>query len=411
MRILYVNTLFPTPKLSTNEGGAETFSLRLCHGLTKLGHQVAVVRSGTDGADRTEEVINGISVYTMALRNVYPPWPYLRRPAILRIAWHLLDDLGSVSKKFSDVIKTFKPDVVHTNNLAGLTTNVWKVAQQAQVPVMHTLHDYYLTCPKAHRFRRDNRCQATCASCIAMSQRRRRATEDVNAVVGVSQRILDIHRQQGLFLNQVSHVILNLPAPRPRATAAPRLTVNTHVIFGYIGRTTVQKGIFELLEAFRTLPRGLARLIVAGDVDGETRAWIETHAADKDITLLGFVPPDQFFPKVDTVIVPSLWEEPCPMVIGEALSFGCPVIGARRGGIPELLQDPGVGWLFEPGTPELASLLSSLAENPELIAEKVKNIGINENVSAKDKVVSSYETEYRALIQSFRDNRNKGRSH
>jgi len=49
------------------------------------------------------------------------------------------------------------------------------------------------------------------------------------------------------------------------------------------------------------------------------------------------------------------------MVVVESLGFGIPVIGARSGGIPEILGEDGPGWLFEPGNvEELSAILRKL---------------------------------------------------
>ena len=48
-----------------------------------------------------------------------------------------------------------RPELVHTSNLPGFSTAVWETARQAGVPVVHTLHDYHLLCPRSSLTRRD----------------------------------------------------------------------------------------------------------------------------------------------------------------------------------------------------------------------------------------------------------------
>ena len=40
------------------------------------------------------------------------------------------------------------PDVVHTHNLTGVSTAIWEVCRRLDLPVFHSLHDYYLLCPR-----------------------------------------------------------------------------------------------------------------------------------------------------------------------------------------------------------------------------------------------------------------------
>ncbi|MDD4902779.1 MAG: glycosyltransferase, partial [Patescibacteria group bacterium] len=75
----------------------------------------------------------------------------------------------------------------------------------------------------------------------------------------------------------------------------------------------------------------------------------------------------------DCLIVPSLCYENSPSVIYEAVATRLPVIGAKIGGITELLEAAG-GILFEPGNPvDLAEKMAKVIKNPvELEKIKVK---------------------------------------
>ena len=63
-------------------------------------------------------------------------------------------------------------------------------------------------------------------------------------------------------------------------------------------------------------------------------------------------------------VVPSLWDDPCPLAAVEALASGCAVVATTRGGLPEVVGDAGV--LLENETPEaLAGVLMDLIQNDE----------------------------------------------
>jgi glycosyltransferase involved in cell wall biosynthesis len=52
----------------------------------------------------------------------------------------------------------------------------------------------------------------------------------------------------------------------------------------------------------------------------------------------------------------------------EALNHGIPIIGARRGGIPEILEEGKTGFLFEPSRPEeLREKMQKFMEQPALV--------------------------------------------
>ena len=70
---------------------------------------------------------------------------------------------------------------------------------------------------------------------------------------------------------------------------------------------------------------------------------------------------------VDTVVIPSRWEEAFPYAALEAFSLGVPVIGARVGGIPETVVPQETGLLFEKEDHlGLASALTWMRDDPAL---------------------------------------------
>jgi glycosyltransferase involved in cell wall biosynthesis len=63
------------------------------------------------------------------------------------------------------------------------------------------------------------------------------------------------------------------------------------------------------------------------------------------------------------VVLPSRWFENMPYAMLEALALGKPVLGARSGGIPEIVREGENGYLFEPNNSlELSSVLDKLEE-------------------------------------------------
>ena len=58
---------------------------------------------------------------------------------------------------------------------------------------------------------------------------------------------------------------------------------------------------------------------------------------------------EQLIRKASVSIYPSEWYENCPFSVMESQMYGTPVLGARIGGIPELIQEGNTGELFESG--------------------------------------------------------------
>ena len=99
-----------------------------------------------------------------------------------------------------------------------------------------------------------------------------------------------------------------------------------------------------------------------------TGAWSDEMQAEiadlPNIEYLGFVSGNQLRRLVAcarAVVVPSEWYENCPMSVLEAKAVGTPIIGARIGGIPELVRDGVDGFLFAAGDgTDLARALQAL---------------------------------------------------
>lgn len=370
MRILYANSLYPTVNQPLVMGGAETFAVRFCEELSRRGHEVTVLRAGGVGAAWPQELVGGVTVRTVATRNLYDPWRSRPPQAAQRLAWHAIEDRIGPGRPLRDALEELRPQVLHTNSLVGLTTSVWSEAERSGIPTLHTIHDYYLTCVRAQRFRDGRRCGSTCASCSLLTARRRARSRVLRHVVSVSERVLRIHAECGLFAEGTqTHVIGNTPpaAPAPDLSVAGEREVT--VVFGFIGHLSSNKGVMDLLRAFSRLPPGLARLKIAGSRTPELGPDFDALTGRDDVEYLGRVKAESFYPAIDVTVVPSRWDDPSPMVLGESLAHARPVLGSRRGGIPELIDDR-VGWLYDPDVDDLAAILERIARNPLGIASR-----------------------------------------
>jgi glycosyltransferase involved in cell wall biosynthesis len=79
---------------------------------------------------------------------------------------------------------------------------------------------------------------------------------------------------------------------------------------------------------------------VAAHVDGRRVRWVGTlYGPERDGLVAGAA----------AAIFPLEWEEPGGTAVVEALALGTPVVGYRRGCLPELVEHGRTGWLVEPG--------------------------------------------------------------
>ncbi|MDF0578933.1 glycosyltransferase family 4 protein [Bradyrhizobium yuanmingense] len=395
MKVLLTSTLYPTPQAPKIVGGAEIFARRFAEGLVQRGDEVEVIRAASSPGQERESC-NGINVYSAPVQNIYRPFTE-QKNAVLRSIWHAVDDWQMQAPLIAERIRAFKPDVLHSNNLSGLTTAIWRVAAQLGVPVLHTLHDYYLTCPRCSRFDKGRSCEHTCTSCSILTFHRKRATHWLSAVVGVSERVLSIHTDMGMFAETPIRTVIRNASTEPPREPYPRPVCTTEVTFGFIGRLTEEKGIDNLMRALAMLPRDRIRMLIAGRVSDEEQRRLRALAPNARIEFMGFVVPDDFYKQVDVVIAPSIWHDPGPLVVADAKAAGRPLLGTRFGGMPEVIEHGVTGWLTEADPRSLADSMLAVASDPHKIDEISRRLIADTNKWIFADVLSSYKNLYEQL--------------
>ena len=366
LNILYTNTSYH-PHVG---GGAEVMLRAMAEGMAARGHTVsALVSADADARDS----VNGIEVHRLKQRNVYWSFPQEARPTWKRMLWHGIDSNNLLmARPIREVMQKVQPDVIVSNNLSGLSVAVWQQAQRLKIPVVHVMHDYYLICPSVTMFKGGRICETACASCKVFRHPHAALSNKVTAVLAVSQSILKTHLAAGLFKNTpIKRVIYNardLPEPAPRA---PLTKQKRPLVFGFIGALTEVKGIEPLIRAFALASQEAPdiTLLVAGAGEAGFEAHLRTLAPAHVVQFLGKVDAMAFFTQIDVCIAPSEWNDPLPGVVYEAISQGVPVIGTRRGGIPEIIQDGVNGMLFDPTEPKaLPSVIVNAARDATAVS-------------------------------------------
>jgi glycosyltransferase involved in cell wall biosynthesis len=135
--------------------------------------------------------------------------------------------------------------------------------------------------------------------------------------------------------------------------------------FTYIGRLSPEKGLRTLIRA-AAAARQPVRLAGVGPQEAELRALAAELQAD--VTFLGYQTGDALHATIAgsrAIVLPSEWYENAPISILEAYALGRPVIGARIGGIPELIHEGDTGATFRSRDADaLAACLSRFAAMP-----------------------------------------------
>lgn len=206
--------------------------------------------------------------------------------------------------------------------------------------------------------------------------RRARCLERISAVVCVSPFIrrcmlegMENHphaRKVRVVLNGVDTAAV-LPGEQRRR----------EIIF--VGRLSPQKGglLFAraALQLKERLPdwrftlvgaRSFGKPTLGSEYERQVVEAMQRLGAQGEIT--GYLPREQAMGRLRQAaiaVIPSQWDDPCPLSVIEALASGCAVAASPRGGIPDLVADAGV--LIASAEPDAwAAQLVRLAEDADL---------------------------------------------
>ncbi len=138
--------------------------------------------------------------------------------------------------------------------------------------------------------------------------------------------------------------------PELRSSASRERLLGGHSDTGklllYIGRLSAEKQIERIKPVLEALPD--ARLALVGD--GPHRSRLEEIFSGLPVTFVGYLAGEELaaaYASGDAFVFPSSTET-LGLVLLESMAAGCPVVGANRGGIPDIVTDGVNGCLYEP---------------------------------------------------------------
>lgn len=315
-----------------------------------------------------------------------------------------------IDQRFAEVLDRVKPDVVHVGHLNHLSTSMLREAALREVPLVFTLHDYWLMCPRGQFMQmfpedptnlwaacdgqEDRKCAERCyaryfsgapderaedvaywSDWVARRMRHvREVSELVDLFIAPARYLHDRFRDAfGVPESKLVHLDYGFARERMHGR---RRSAGEPFTFGYIGTHIPAKGIHDLLRAFGKLNGG-ARLRIWGRPRGQDTDALKGLAAAlpagvaervewlpeyKNLAIVGDV-----FDRCDAIVVPSVWVENSPLVIHEAQQARVPVITANVGGMAEYVQHEVNGLLFEHRSVDaLAAQMQRLVDDPSL---------------------------------------------
>ena len=294
-------------------------------------------------------------------------------------------------RKIRKLIEETKPDIVHFHNtFLRISPAAYYACKEARVPVVQSLHNQRMFCPKATMWRNGRVCEDCVGRAFpwpaifhACYRNSRLQTTVVASMVALHRwlktwiRTVDIYI---IFTNFFKNKFIEWGLP------ADKLVVKPHFVYPdpgmrsestgqyalFIGRLDLEKGVETLLKAWQYLPN------VPLKIRGNGRLFNDVATASRQMPAIKLIP--GFLSKAELMhlikgakflVWPSEgWYENFGLVAIEAFACGVPVIASRIGAMAEIVEDGRTGLLFEPGDPEdLAEKVAWAWAHPEEMAE------------------------------------------
>ena len=366
MKILMVNKfLYP-------RGGCETYMLKLSEELKAKGHEIEFFGM----YDENNTVGNSENLYTTNMdfhstgmaRFLYP----------FKIIYSF-----EAYKKIGKVLDSFKPDIVHMNNINfQLTPSIIYAIKKRNIPLVQTVHDYQMICPNHLLYSLDE--AKPCERCITGSKfnclkysciHSSKAKSLIGSIEAKLYSLLKTYKKVDLFVcpsKFLAEKLLSADSlyegktftihnfiekkPIPEKTDAEKPYV------AFASRLSIEKGVDILAKAAKLLPN--VPFVIAGNGPDD-----ECLKNIPNVKMKGFLTGDELISLIanaKVMILPSVWYENCPLNILETHSFGVPVITMNSGGMAELVEDGKTGLLIkEPTAEATAQAINKCFEDEE----------------------------------------------
>jgi glycosyltransferase involved in cell wall biosynthesis len=356
MRICLISREYPP---ETHIGGIASYTYKTAAALVRLGHEVHVVTSAWKPGAEYEE--NGVQVHRFEERHA--------RPRKLQSLAHA----RMVAKMVARI--PGRLDIVQACEWAG-EAFWYALAPRRQAPLVTRL-----ATPLFLVKRLNHESPYALRGLLSMSMEYLQ-THRSGGIISPTRALADIVcHDWRIAPSRVTVVPTGMDPVTMQASAAPlpeALRGSDYLL--YFGRLEQRKGVQILGEALPQVLRAFPHMKVAfvGDdmayQGGTMREAIRSMNAEyaERLVFLSRIPQAQLFPIIQDarlVVLPSLWENLANACL-EAMQLGRPVIGTRRCGFEEVIEDGVSGFLVEPGSvAELSQKMLDVLGDPALLAK------------------------------------------
>lgn len=408
MKILFaVHQFFPK-----HYTGTERLVLNLSKQMQRMAHSVNVLTYGTtetEGFRRDGDFLikeyefQGVEVISIRHKTIPQ-----------EVSFTIFDPL--MAEMIEKIISNENFDIIHVFHPMRVGS-VMKVAKNRNIPIILSLTDFWLMCPKGIAVKQNGelcyfsengtRCVRECYGNLWKDRLIKRFNEAneifkaVDCVVTATnflKQILEINNLTAnikivRFGTDYSNIRRNLK----------EYSEKSEITLGFLSTLTPHKGAHILLEAFNRAKMDNIRLKVYGYHFGDIdyyRTLTKTVKNEERVEFCGeytYEEMPEIFNEIDMLVAPSIWWENSPLILLGALAYNVPAIVSNLGGMTEVLEDGVNGFTFEAGNAEsLADVLRKIGDNPTILNELKSKIRYPPRIEEE---AFEYEKVYSSLIR------------
>jgi O-antigen biosynthesis protein len=340
---------------------------------------------------------------------------------------HTASDPGyrDIMKKF---IAAFSIDLIHVHHLMGHSFDIFKTAEEMDIPVLFTVHDFFSICPKINLLDENGRyCGIpeipVCNRCLKktfnhgdgfISAWRSLYQEGLgicDQIIAPSKAAIEILTRCYPELKEKCSVIEHGSDPiKPDHPAYGNADGGDRVFhIAYIGILAFHKGreVFYTLAQSRDLA-GITKWSILGVSDLHKEAGyypknnVTVHGPYTDLEHLRKLTIEN---NIDLIILPALWPETFSFTLSEAWELGIPVLGSDLGAIGERIRETGGGWTVDiHDIGAVKSMIRKIIGSPEeyqKVKDRIKTI----RPLSMAVVAKRYDQLYKKKIRKARQDR------
>ena len=368
MNILMMSEAYP-PTID----GVSLHVQSLSKQLSERGHRVSVCTIRQRGSLSYEEEDN-IKIHR--LKGIFQRIPGLYQDRAEKGHPPVRDWL--ISRELSRLLSREKPDIIHAHG--WILYSVLPLISKNKIPLVYTLHDYRLICPKMIPVKQNGICSETltrdCIFCLrpvcgllraipayVSLKRNINALQSVSKFIALNHQIEEDHIKNLKIDSGKVKIIPNFCDVAADYTKIKNEELPDEFIM-FAGKLAPQKGVDVLIEAYRRLNTDIKLLIFGKETPGYNYQSTGNISIIKNASHNNVI---NAMARCKFVVVPSTCYDTFPTVALETMSQKKAVIASNIEGLKSIVVDGVTGILVSPNNPiELSDAVLYLMKKPEI---------------------------------------------